>query len=157
MNEKPWWYPKIVNADYCKRLREDYPESAHMSDDELRTEYDCEEKYQHCWDHVGEAYKAFEKVADRMIELEAIIAKLPVTKDGVSVVPGMTVYWMYPTERSGGAKYCSTSGRVRYVKTMAPDDCRNMFIYPIEVETDNGTPYLRDCYSTRQAAQKASE
>lgn len=93
---------------------------------------------------------------DGLREAADIIAKLPVTKDDVPVVPGMTVYWMYPTERSGGAKYCSTSGRVCYVKTMSPDECRNMFIYPIEVETDNGTPYLRDCYSTRQAAEEAA-
>ncbi len=31
--------------------------------------------------------------AARIEELEAIVAKLLVTKDGVSVVPGMKVYW----------------------------------------------------------------
>lgn len=73
------------------------------------------------------------------------------------VVPGMTVYWMYPTARSGGTECCSTSGRVRYVETMAPEDSRNMFVYPIEVETDNGKPYLRDCYNSLEAAEFAKK
>jgi hypothetical protein len=94
----------------------------------------------------------------RTIErLQAIVDKLPKTADGVTIVPRMTVYWMYSTARSGGTEQCSTSGRVRYVETMAPEDYpRNMFLYPIEVETDNGRPYLQDCYSTREAAEAAN-
>ena len=91
-----------------------------------------------------------------LARFQAIVGKLEKTADGVTVVPGMTVYWMYPTARSGGTEQCSASGRVRYVETMAPEDCRNMFVYPIEVETDNGKPYLRNCYSTREAAEEAA-
>lgn len=84
-------------------------------------------------------------------------AKLPKTADGVPVVPGMTVYWLYPTARSEGRESCWASGRVRYVEITAPGDCRNLFVYPIKVETDNGKPNLRGCYSTREAAEATNK
>ena len=70
-----WWYPRLVDDAYLKRLRKDYPESAHLADDELRAEYECEEKYATLWDHIGDAYGEYEKVADRMLELEAEVER----------------------------------------------------------------------------------
>lgn len=74
--EKPWWYPEIVDAAYLARLRSDYPENAHKSDEELRGDYDCEEKYGVTWDHIGDAYAEYEPLADAYLELEAEASRL---------------------------------------------------------------------------------
>ncbi len=97
------------------------------------------------------------ELTDEIERLQAIVGKLPKTADGVPVVPGMRVYWLYPTERSGGNEFCCARACVRYVESMAPSDCRSMFCFPILVETDNGKPALRDCYSTKAAAEAAKE
>jgi len=76
MADNPWWYPQLVDAELLAGLRKDYPESAHLSDEELAKEYECNQKYAVYWDHVGEAYEEYEKVADRMLELEKEVERL---------------------------------------------------------------------------------
>lgn len=69
----PWWHPVLTDEDYCARLREDYPEDAHMSDEDLVEEYNDGLKYDCLWDHIGDAYEQFEPMADAfLMMLEAL-------------------------------------------------------------------------------------
>lgn len=70
-NDKPWWFPKICDKTYFDRLREDYPDNAHMTDDELSDYYNNGRKYSITWDHVGDAYAEYEKLADAYLLLAA--------------------------------------------------------------------------------------
>jgi len=67
--EKPWWFPQITNQEYCDRLRKDYPEGAKLSNDELIDIYANGRKYAVLWDHIGDAYEEYEKLADAYIDL----------------------------------------------------------------------------------------
>ena len=69
-NEKPWWYPKLTNSAWCNEKRRDYPSNAHLSDDELRDKYADGRKYQVTWDHVGDAYDDWEKLADAYLAMQ---------------------------------------------------------------------------------------
>lgn len=64
-----WWMPVLTDATYFQRLREDYPDNAHMSDDELRIHFDAHGKYATTWDHTGDAYAEYEPLADSFFEL----------------------------------------------------------------------------------------
>jgi len=75
MPSTPWWFPVMCDAAYFARLREDYPDNAHMSDEELHAHYNESAKYQNLWDHTGDAYEQFEKVADDYLRLRAEIEK----------------------------------------------------------------------------------
>lgn len=69
--KKEWWYPKLIDSDYVKKLREDYPDGTQGLDDEMALEkFDNSQKYSTLWDHVGEAYEQFEPLADAYLELE---------------------------------------------------------------------------------------
>ena len=70
MSEKPWWYPVLCDEAWCKRIREDYPENAHMDDDELRDYYNDGRKYQITWDHIGDAYEDWEPLAEAFLALQ---------------------------------------------------------------------------------------
>ena len=80
--------------------------------------------------------------ADRIAELEAIVKKLFKTEDGVSVVPGMTVYG------------CVDDAVVRFVVTSIRKD-------EITVENDYGSWTFNQktskCSSTRVAAEQGSK
>ena len=71
VEDHPWWEPVPTDAAYFARLRSDYPENAHMSDDELRDHYEVHEKYVVTWDHVGDAYAEYEPLADAYLSREA--------------------------------------------------------------------------------------
>ena len=71
MSNNPWWYPEPFNAEYAQRLREDYPENAHMSDDDLWEYYCDSRKYPVTWDHVGDAYDEYEPLVDAYFSLRA--------------------------------------------------------------------------------------
>lgn len=67
--EKPWWYPKLCDSRYFARLRDDYPEHAHWSDDDLLEHYNDGRKYSVAWDHLGDAYPEYEELADAFLAL----------------------------------------------------------------------------------------
>jgi len=72
MSDRPWWFPVLVDDEYFKRLRDDYPDKSHLSDSELN-EYFNEygRKYSVLWDHLGDAYEEYEKLADAYLSLLA--------------------------------------------------------------------------------------
>lgn len=69
MTEKPWWFPQLVGAEYFARLREDYPEKADWSDEQLADHFTDGWKYVDTWDHLGDARAQFEALADAYLEL----------------------------------------------------------------------------------------
>ena len=72
----PWWFPVACDESYFARLREDYPEDASMSDEELHEHYNEGQKYQNLWDHTGDAYDQFEKLADDWINLRTVVENI---------------------------------------------------------------------------------
>ena len=69
-NKKPYWFPELCDAAYCKRLREDYPDdAADMSDEELIEHYNAGAKYSTTWDDIGDAYEEYEPLADAFLDL----------------------------------------------------------------------------------------
>ena len=64
MTEIHWWTPTLADANYAEHLRKDYPYDEHMSDDEILEKYCNGRKYAVTWDHLGDAYEEYEKVAD---------------------------------------------------------------------------------------------
>ena len=76
--EKPWWFPELVGPELANRLRNDYPNQAHMADDEILSFYDYDKKYAIMWDNLGDAYSSYETLAD------AYLALLQKNKEGVS-------------------------------------------------------------------------
>ncbi len=65
----PWWWPERTDEAFFGRLRKDYPEDAHLSDEALREEYDAPGKYSTTWDNTGDAYDEYEKLADAFLVL----------------------------------------------------------------------------------------
>ena len=65
----PWWWPRLTDGAWLARIREDYPEEAHRSDEGLRDYYADGRKYDVLWDHVGDAYEQFEPLADAALEM----------------------------------------------------------------------------------------
>ena len=68
---KQWWEPVRSDHVWCERLRKDYPHNAHMSDEQLRDEYADGREFAVTWDHVGDAYAQFEKLAEAYLKLKA--------------------------------------------------------------------------------------
>lgn len=65
MNEKQWWWPVETNDDWVNGIKADYPEDTDgMCENDIRDEYANNLKYQITWDHIGDAYEQFEKLAD---------------------------------------------------------------------------------------------
>jgi hypothetical protein len=68
-------FPTPTDADYIKRLREDYPEKCDGHDDEwVMGHYNpLEFKYVECtlWDNVGDAANDYERLADAYLALKA--------------------------------------------------------------------------------------
>lgn len=71
MDDKPWWFPVLCDEEYFARLREDYPNKAHLSDRELQVHFNNGAKYATLWDHIGDAYGDYEPLADAYLELLA--------------------------------------------------------------------------------------
>ena len=74
--DKPWWFPVVCDGAYFERLRKDYPENASMSDEELHEHYNNGQKYENLWDHTGDAYDQFEKLADDWIKLRTVVENI---------------------------------------------------------------------------------
>lgn len=68
MDKKPWWWPEHTDAAWCDRIRREYDEA--LSDDDIRDKYAGSRKYAVLWDHVGDAYDQFEKLADHFLSKE---------------------------------------------------------------------------------------
>ncbi len=71
-----WYYPELCDKAYFKRLRENYEESAHRTDEELHDYYNDGAKYSTTWDHIGDAYNEYEPLADRFYEALDLIKEL---------------------------------------------------------------------------------
>jgi hypothetical protein len=76
--KRPYWYPTLCDAEYFARLRRDYPEDAHFSDEGLLQHYNDGNKYQILWDHIGDAYDDYELLSDAFLYL---VEKLKATKE----------------------------------------------------------------------------
>lgn len=68
--EKQWWEPVLCDAKWVEEIRKDYPEKSDMDDDELKDYFNDDRKYQITWDHVGDAYEQYEKLADAYLILK---------------------------------------------------------------------------------------
>ena len=68
MDKKPWWWPERTDAAWCDRIRHEYDEA--MCDDDIREKYANGRKYAVLWDHVGDAYDQFERLADHTLAKE---------------------------------------------------------------------------------------
>lgn len=68
-SEKPYWYPVRVDEDYFKRLRDDYPEKAHLSDEALNDYFNDGREFSILWDHVGDAYDDYVPLANAFLDM----------------------------------------------------------------------------------------
>ena len=68
MNKDQWWFPVLIDEDHIAQLRQDYPEHAGKTDEELIDYFDNHQKYSTTWDHVGDAYEEYEPLADSYLE-----------------------------------------------------------------------------------------
>lgn len=64
------WYPRMADEEHFNELRKDYPDHSHKTDEELNNHFNRGRKYTVTWDHVGEAYGDYEKLADAFFELQ---------------------------------------------------------------------------------------
>lgn len=69
MGDKPYWYPIRADEDYFKMLREDYPEKADLSDEELNDYFNDGREFSILWDHVGDAYSDYVPLANAFLEM----------------------------------------------------------------------------------------
>ena len=68
--------PKLCDKAYCDRLRKDYPEHEDWDDEDLIEYYNHGRRYEALWDHVGDAYYDYEKLADSFLKLEKTHAEM---------------------------------------------------------------------------------
>ena len=66
-----------MDAEWCSRLRTDYPGKADCSDDELKDYFGEGWKYVDTWDHLGDARSNYEQLADAFLKLVAETGKSP--------------------------------------------------------------------------------
>ena len=79
-DNKPWWWPTIIDDAHLARLRDDYPEKANLSDEELLAYFDEGKgigQFSTTWDHVGDAYAEYEKLANAFLNLVDEIGRVP--------------------------------------------------------------------------------
>lgn len=78
--EKPWWWPEVIDDDYLARLRADYPHKADLEDESLLDYFDdgkSNGQFSTTWDHVGDAYDEYEKLARAFLALVKETGKTP--------------------------------------------------------------------------------
>lgn len=84
MCEKPYWHPLQRQQEFINEMKIDYPEDAHLSDDEIMKKHEeFGRKYSVCWDHIGDAWNDYEPLADAFIELEEKYNKLKGKNNGI--------------------------------------------------------------------------
>ncbi len=79
MQDKPSWWPRIIDTAHIARLREDYPE-ANMTDEGLLDYFEEGKRlgqFSTRWDHVGEAYDDYEKLARAFLQVVQETGKKP--------------------------------------------------------------------------------
>jgi hypothetical protein len=78
--EKPWWWPEIIDDEHLARLRADYPDKASMDDESLLDYFDNGKSkggFSTTWDHVGDAYADYGKLAHAFLALVKETGKTP--------------------------------------------------------------------------------
>jgi len=93
--------------------------------------------------------------ADRIAELEAVMEKLPLTEDGVRVVPNVDPIWINPEEPGGWPhnEWWGGSETREVVFWMYHSD--HLFV---RLDADEfGDYWFGKFYSTREAAEQAKE
>ena len=77
----PSWWPKVIDDNRIKELREEYPATTARLSDEGVLDYYEEGKpkggFTTLWDHVGEAYEDYEKLATAFLRLVEETGKSP--------------------------------------------------------------------------------
>lgn len=99
------------------------------------------------WSHWDQAIQA---AADRLEELEAIVARVPKTADGVPVVPGDTVY-----AKRNPSDDTVVEFEVADYEKWAMDAWGSRNQARAYTEGGGGWIVSRHCYSTREAAEAA--
>lgn len=115
--------------------------------DELVTDFN------NVFDHTNDEWmgmqtRAYERgVQDGKAEMQAIVAKLPTTKDGVPIVPNMEV-WLPGYEHPGEVVYLAAGGALLVNDSSDWPDC------PMQ-EGDWALRYAESLYSSQAAAKAA--
>ena len=71
-DNKPWWWPQVIDEDHLVRLREEYEIDQMTSDDKLLDEYEDGKRigdFSTLWDHTGDAYDQFAALARAFLDL----------------------------------------------------------------------------------------
>ena len=80
-NDKPWWWPQIIDDDYIKTLRQEYVEDTKgLSDEDVLCHFDNGKKkgqFSITWDHIGDAYEEYEQLAKVFLKLINETGKSP--------------------------------------------------------------------------------
>ena len=79
-DDKPWWWPTVIDEAHIAGLREEYPEKADLSDEDLLEYFDEGKEtgeFSITWDHVGDAYEEYEKLARAFLKLVNEAGKVP--------------------------------------------------------------------------------
>ncbi len=76
MTNKEHWEPVLADAEYAEHLRKDYADDANMSDEDILFKYCGFRKYVILWDHVGDAYLDYERLADEYLKQKDYVESL---------------------------------------------------------------------------------
>ncbi len=76
MTEREWWHPVPTDEKWLAEIRAEYPDTGGTSAEGLRDYYAGGLKYSTTWDHVGDAYDQYEKLADDWLEAKATLGAL---------------------------------------------------------------------------------
>lgn len=67
--EKPWWFPEVTDAKWCKEMRPDYLNEVDWDEDKIRNWYAFGRKYVTWWDDLNDARDQYEALADAYLKL----------------------------------------------------------------------------------------
>lgn len=100
-----------------------------------------------------------DQLAEKDKQLDAVRAKLPVTADGVPVVPNVDTVWIDSNEHGGWPHDAAwVDGVIRVETWTAHRDTNGAFdhIWLLLPDADEGDHWFGKIYSTREAAEKAA-
>ena len=83
MNERKWWWPEKTDEVWAQRIRDDYGITEAIDDDLIREDYADGRKYAITWDHVGDAYSEYEKLADSHAVLVKALEEIAKNSSGL--------------------------------------------------------------------------
>lgn len=81
-----WWFPERADKAYCDERRRIYDEAKGMTDAETVDHYNEGRKFRALWDHVGDAYEAYEPLAEAYLELRDRYLRENPSDDGEAVL-----------------------------------------------------------------------